>query len=262
MLHIDSTLRFSSRVGNYARCRPSYPPEIIDILRHECGLTADSVIADIASGTGIFTRLLLENGNRVCGVEPNQAMREAGELYLASYRNFTSVCGAAEHTTLPDTSADLVTAAQAAHWFDREKALEEFRRILKPDGYLVLIWNDRRKDAAAFDREYEQLLENFGTDYDEVKRRDNASMQFFGRIPHQLRILRNFQDFDYASLEGRLLSSSYTPQAGHPSHEPMLAELRRIFDAHQKSGTVRMEYDTKVYFGQLVSGGSAAGRTP
>src|SRR6266480_2490107 len=216
MLHINSTQRFSSRVGNYARCRPSYPPEIVEILRQECGLT--SVIADVASGTGIFTRLLLENGNRVYGVEPNQAMRESGEASLASYRNFTSVHGTAEDTTLSDTSVDLVTAAQAAHWFDRDRALEEFRRVLKPAGYLVLIWNDRRKDAAAFAREYEQLLENFGTDYDEVKRRDNAAMQFFGTIPHQLRILRNFQDFDYASLEGRLLSSSYTPQPGHSSH--------------------------------------------
>ena len=128
---------------------------------------------------------------------------------------------------------------------------EEFRRILKPKGFLVLIWNDRRKDAAPFDREYEQLLENFGTDYEEVKRRDNASTQFFGAIPHQTRTLRNFQDFEYASLEGRLLSSSYTPQCGHPSHDPMLAELRRVFAAHQKSGIVRMEYDTNLYIGRL-----------
>src|SRR5437773_7925164 len=121
MLHINLTRRFSSRVGNYARCRPSYPPEIIEILRQECGLTSDSVIADVASGTGIFTRLLLENGNRVYGVEPNQAMRESGESYLANYRKFTSVPGTAEATTLISASVDLVTAAQAAHWFDREK---------------------------------------------------------------------------------------------------------------------------------------------
>ena len=251
MLDITPTQRFSSRVGNYARCRPSYPPEIIEILRQECGLTSDSVLADVASGTGIFTRLLLQHGNPVYAVEPNQAMREAGDAYLANYPAFTSIEGTAESTTLPNASVDLVTAAQAAHWFNRERALEEFQRILKPGGYLALIWNDRRKDATGFDREYEQLLENFGTDYEEVKRRDNDSMHFFGAIPHQTRTLRNFQDFDYASLEGRLLSSSYTPQAGHPSHDPMLVELRRIFENHQKSGLVRMEYDTKLYFGQL-----------
>jgi len=251
MLDIIPTQRFSSRVGNYARCRPSYPREIIEILGEECGLTSEWVVADIASGTGIFTRLLLENGNAVHGVEPNEAMRKAGEEYLAKYPKFSSIAGTAESTTLSDVSVDLVTAAQAAHWFGREKALEEFRRILKPKGFLVLIWNDRRKDAAPFDREYEQLLENFGTDYEEVKRRDNASTQFFGAIPHQTRTLRNFQDFEYASLEGRLLSSSYTPQCGHPSHDPMLAELRRVFAAHQKSGIVRMEYDTNLYIGRL-----------
>ena len=178
-------------------------------------------------------------------------MRKAGEEYLANYPGFTSIEGSAESTTLPDASIDLVTAAQAAHWFDRERALEEFQRILKPGGYLALIWNDRRKNATGFDREYEQLLENFGTDYEEVKRRDNASMQFFGAIPHQTRTLRNFQDFDYASLEGRLLSSSYTPQPGHPSHDPMLVKLQGIFENHQKSGLVRMQYDTKLYFGRL-----------
>ena len=251
MLDITPTQRFSSRVGNYTRFRPSYPPEIIKILKQECGITAESVVADIGFGTGIFTRLLLKNGNRVYGVEPNDSMRRAGEEYLSAYTRFSSASGTAENTTLADHSVDVITAAQAAHWFDRDKAVAEFRRILKAGGYLVLIWNDRRKDSSGFGREYEAMLEKYGTDYAEVKRRDNASGNFFGEIPCQKRVLTNFQDFDYQSLEGRLLSSSYTPQPGHPSYEPLLAELRRIFAAYQNSGTVRMEYDTNVYFGQL-----------
>lgn len=251
MLNITPTERFSSRVRNYSRFRPSYPLEVLPILKQECGLTADGVIADVASGTGIFTRRLLENGNRVYGVEPNEAMRKAAEEHLASYARFTSIAGTAENTTLPDGSVDLVTAAQAAHWFDRDRAIAEFRRILKPDGYLALIWNDRRKDGSGFGMEYEAMLEDYGTDYAEVKRRDNASQQFFGTIPHQKRVLRNFQDFDYSSLEGRLLSSSYTPQPGHPSHDPMLGELKRIFGNHQRAGLVRMEYDTNLYFGRI-----------
>ena len=255
MLHTEPTQRFSSRVDNYARFRPGYPAEIIELLKQQCGLTGASVIADIASGTGIFTRLLLENGNHVLGVEPNEKMRVAGEEYLASYPNFTSITGTAETTTLPDHSVDLTTCAQAAHWFDREKALNEFRRILKPDGYLVLIWNDRRIGATAFAHDYEQLLLKYGTDYAEVKRRDNASAEFFGSIPCKKRVLRNFQDLDYAGLEGRLLSSSYTPQSGHASYAPMKAALKHIFDTHHIGGRVRMEYDTKLYFGQLPPAG-------
>jgi ubiquinone/menaquinone biosynthesis C-methylase UbiE len=252
MLEITPTQRFSSRVGNYSRFRPSYPAEIVGFLRQECGLSPESVIADVASGTGIFTRLLLENGNRAFGVEPNDGMRKAGEEYLAAYPKFASVAGTAENTTLPDASVDLVTAAQAAHWFDRGKAITEFRRILKPEGYLVLLWNDRRTDASAFARDYESLLLEYGTDYAEVKRRDAASQEFFGEIKHEKRVLRNFQKFDYTALEGRLLSSSYTPPVGHPAHEPMLSELRRIFETYQRGGAVLMEYDTNLYFGQLA----------
>jgi ubiquinone/menaquinone biosynthesis C-methylase UbiE len=251
MLDISPTERFSSRARNYARSRPSYPKETMEILKQECGLTPNSIIADIASGTGLFTRFLLENGNRVYGVEPNEAMRNAGQEYLASYPNFTSVIGSAEATTLSDACVDVVTAAQAAHWFDRGSAIKEFRRILKPRGYLVLLWNDRQIDAAPFDREYEAMLDQYGTDYAEVKRRDNASAEFFGSIPCHLRALPNFQEFDYEGLEGRLLSSSYAPQAGHPAHAPMLKELRRIFEQYQHAGFVRMEYRTKLYFGQL-----------
>ncbi len=252
MLKTKSTERFSSRVQGYMCFRPTYPLEIVEVLKNECGLKRDSVVADIASGTGIFTRLLLENGNRVFGVEPNVEMRRASEEYLAKYSNFTSIVGTAENTGLTGRSVDLVTAAQAAHWFDREKALREFQRILEPSGYLTLIWNDRRLEATAFDREYEQMLMQYGTDYTEVKRFDNAADQFFGSVKCERRVLPNFQEFDYTALEGRLLSSSYAPQARHPSHAPMLAELRRIFDARQSGGRVRMEYDTRLYFAQLV----------
>jgi len=138
-------------------------------MRTHCGLTAESIIADVASGTGIFTRILLENGNRVFGVEPNPEMRRAGEEYLAAYERFTSVAGTAEATTLPDHSMGIVTAAQAAHWFDRTKARREFVRILKPGGWTVLIWNERQTDSTPFLRDYEQLLLTYGTDYQDVR---------------------------------------------------------------------------------------------
>src|SRR5579862_9498368 len=165
----DPTQRFSSRVENYVRYRPGYPAAVIDLLKKECGLASSTVIADISSGTGIFTRTLLENGNRVLGVEPNPDMRKAGEEFLGAYPGFASVAGTAAATTLPDHSVDMVTAAQAAHWFDRQKARREFIRILKPGGWTVLLWNERRLDSTPFLREYERLLLRYGTDYTNVR---------------------------------------------------------------------------------------------
>jgi SAM-dependent methyltransferase len=250
----DATQRFSSRVDNYVLYRPGYPPEILGLLQRECGLTAESVIADIASGTGIFTRLLLENGNRVFAVEPNDEMRQAGERFLESYSRFTSVAGAAEATTLPDRSVDIITAAQAAHWFDREKARRESIRILKPGGWTVLVWNERRTASTAFLREYERLLLVYGTDYQEVRHeRTTAEIAgFFSPSLFRSWAFETSQEVDYIGLEGRLLSSSYTPTPDHPNYEPMLRELRQIFDAHQVSGRVALEYNTLVYYGQLA----------
>jgi len=250
----NATQRFSSRVKDYRRYRPGYPQEVIALLKTECGMTPDFVVADLASGTGIFTRMLLENGNRVFGVEPNPDMRAAGEEFLAGYSNFTSVAGSAESTTLPAHSVDLVTAAQAAHWFDRAKARHEFVRILKPGGWTVLIWNERKTDGTAFLGAYEQLLLTYGTDYREVRHeRTTAEIaDFFSPSQFRSQTFAMRQDFDYPALEGRLLSSSYTPQPGHPSYEPMLGKLRQIFDAHQVNGRVSLDYDTRVFYGQLA----------
>lgn len=251
----DATSRFSDRVENYARYRPGYPAAVVDALRRECGLTADCVVADIASGTGIWTRMLLENGNPVYAVEPNAEMRQAGERLLSGFANFTSIAGTAENTTLGDSSVDFVTAAQAAHWFDRARTRKEFVRILKPSGWLVLIWNEREVDTTPFLRDYEQLLLDYGTDYQDVRheRTTDAVNEFFDPLPYQERTFALRQEFDYAGLEGRLLSSSYAPGPGHPKHGPMLSELKRIFENHASSGRVSVDYKTRVYFGRLGS---------
>lgn len=253
MLTKDSTQRFSSRVENYVRYRPGYPPEVLQLLKTECGLKPSSVIADIASGTGILTRLLLENGNRVFGVEPNHEMRKAGEEFLARYPAFTSVAGSAEATTLDEHSVDIITAAQAAHWFDREKARREFVRVLIPGAWTVLLWNERDTDSTPFLRDYEQLLLTYGTDYKDVRHEHttDAIDTFFAPSPFQSRVFRHSQEFDAEGLEGRLLSSSYVPEAEDASYESMLRELRRIFERHRRSGLISFQYSTRVYYGQL-----------
>ncbi len=250
----NATSRFSHRVENYVRFRPAYPVQVMETLKDECGVTPSHVVADIASGTGIWTRMLLENGNPVFGVEPNAEMRVTGERLLADFSKFTSIAGTAESTTLPKRSVDFVTAAQAAHWFDRGKARREFARILKPGGWLVLLWNERLTDATPFLRDYEQLLLTYGTDYQEIRHEHTTSSvnEFFDPAPFHERMFAMRQEFDYAGMEGRLLSSSYAPGPEHPQHAPMLRELRRIFDLRAVAGRAPLDYKTRVYFGRLT----------
>jgi SAM-dependent methyltransferase len=180
-------------------------------------------------------------------------MREAGSRLLQSFAQLTSVAGTAEDTTLPCCSVDFVTAAQAAHWFDRRRARAEFVRILKSGGWCVLIWNERRTAATPFLRDYEQLLLTYGTDYKEVRHeRTTATIhEFFAPAAHQERVFDLRQQFDFEGAAGRLLSSSYAPLSGHPSHLPMMAELERIFHAHAHQGMVEFEYNTRVFYGKL-----------
>jgi SAM-dependent methyltransferase len=247
------TARFSDRVENYVRYRPGYPPEVTDLLRTECGLQPKHVIADIASGTGIFTKLLLDNGNPVFAVEPNAGMREAGKRLLAAYDQLTPVAGTAEETTLPTGSVDFVTAAQAAHWFDRDRARREFVRILKPSGWCVLIWNERGTATTPFLRDYEELLLTYGTDYQEVRHERTTAVihEFFAPSTYQGLAFELRQQLDYEGAAGRLLSSSYAPLEDHPNHGPMMRELERIVRAHAHHGLVEFEYNTRVYYGRL-----------
>jgi len=250
---IDSTQRFSSRVENYIKYRPGYPAGVLDLLREKCGLTRDSRVADVGSGTGILTELFLRNGNRVFAVEPNREMRKAAERLLGKYPNLTSVSGTAETTTLKDRGVDFITASQAFHWFDREQARREFPRILKSGGWTVLIWNER-VIASPFAKAYEHLLRTYGTDYEAVNHKHTDAKiigPFFGANGCAQADFPNRQVFDWEALKGRLLSSSYAPEPGHPKHIPMLEALSGLFSKYQSNGKVVFEYDTLVYYGRL-----------
>lgn len=253
---LDPTRRFSNRVENYLKYRPTYPTEIIPLLESECGLTTESVIADLGSGTGLLTEPFLKHGNKVFGVEPNPEMRTAGEKVLAKYPQFTSVSATAEATTLPDSSVDIVIAGQAFHWFDRQKARHEFARILKPDGWVVLAWNGYRVESSPLMATYQDLVVRYGTDYSEVRREVVACEVESFCAPGRCQCARfEFQQtFDYEGLKGRLLSASYAPEPDHPDYEAMLSDLRQTFDANQKDGRVVFAYETELYYGQLPAG--------
>jgi ubiquinone/menaquinone biosynthesis C-methylase UbiE len=251
---IDPTLRFSKKVEDYIKSRPGYPNEIIETLRSDCSLTPDSIIADIGSGTGILSEIFLRNGNPVFGIEPNNEMREAGERLLKNFPRFSSINGRAEETTLPAGSVDFVTAGQAFHWFDRTLARLEFARILKPQGYVVLAWNEMQTESTPLMIAYEQLLQTYAIDYRQVDHRRidiNVIREFFDPGYFKFKQFDNVQVFDYEGLKGRLLSSSYVPQAGHPNYAPLLEGLNEAFEVNQIDGGVKFIYKTLLYYGQL-----------
>ena len=247
---LNSVERFSNRVDNYVKYRPDYPPEVLDLFEAEMELTDESVVADAGSGTGISSRLFLQNGNTVYGVEPNAGMRGAAERYLARFDKFHSIEGTAEHTTLPGRSVDIVVAAQAFHWFAPAETRAEFKRILKPGGYVALIWNERQIDSTPFHVDYEQFLLKYANDYTKV-RHDKVSdmelLEFFGQR-FERAVFPNAQVLDVEGLKGRAASSSYMPAPGDERFGEMSEELEGLFAKHAESGRITVFYDTKVYY--------------
>jgi SAM-dependent methyltransferase len=246
----DHTQRFSDRVADYIRYRPSYPAAALAWIRTQTGQQKDQVIADVGSGTGKLTELLLPWGNPVYAVEPNAAMREAAEHLLSSFSGFHSIEGTAEATGLPDASIDLIVAAQAFHWFDPTRTRAEFDRILRPGGWAVLIWNRRRIESTPFQQDYENLLQECGSDYREVRHHnvDDAAIDAFFAPASVIRTCFDYaQEFDWHGLRGRVLSASYAPQVGQPGHDLLMSRLQRLFGQYAVGGLVRFDYATEVY---------------
>lgn len=247
--------RFSDRVADYLQYRPRYPEALIPLLAERCGLAPDHAIADVGSGTGFLAELFLRHGNTVHAVEPNEPMRAAAEQCYGHFPNFVSVDGAAEASGLPERSVDLVTAGQAFHWFDAAAARTEFARMLRPGGWTVLVWNERRVEERGFPVDYEALLHRHGTDYAAVDHRNvdgNKLRAFFAGGHVELAVLENAQMLDRDGLAGRLRSCSYVPAPGEPGFAPMMDALNALFDQYQNGGHVTIVYDTKVYMGQFA----------
>lgn len=251
----NPTERFTGRVESYRRFRPTYPPAIVDLLRRECSLGFGSQIADIAAGTGLLTELFLAAGFAVTAVEPNAEMRDACAALQPRYPKFTLIDGAAEAIGLPDHSVDLITVAQAMHWFDLKKTRAEFNRILKPGGWCAVIYNNRRISGDGFHDAYEQLLIDYGIDYREVRHRhfpEESTAEFFAPSPMRRANFPNPQALDLEALEGRILSSSYMPQPGHPRFDAMRVATERLYAENERNGKVTLQQDCVVCYGRLA----------
>ncbi|MCZ4243553.1 class I SAM-dependent methyltransferase [Pedobacter punctiformis] len=250
-MNLSSTTRFSKRSNDYQKYRPSYPEAVVTYLEQTIGLNKDSKIADIGSGTGIFSALLLKHGYALKGIEPNEDMRLHAENRLSHYDYFESVDGTAEETGLDNQSIDLITAAQSFHWFDIPRVKEEFYRIAKPGAHVLLIWNILQ-DRTDFLKEYQALKAKYAPDVVHPHRANLENIQDFFK-PHELTIqnLYHSQNLDKTSLKGYLLSFSTVPLFDHPDYDSMIEELEILFDQHEHNGQVKMEYETRLYLAQI-----------
>jgi len=249
----SSVDRFSDRVANYAKYRPDYPVEVIAYLTGQGALNPDSIVADIGCGPGMSTRIFLENGNRVFGVEPNAAMRAAAIEYLKGFGDLKLIDGASENTNLNDASVDLIVAAQAFHWFEPDATRKEFKRILKPGGHVALMWNERQLDSTPFLVDYEAFLLKYATDYQKVRHEnvDKFRLDRFFAKPYKTAVFRNVQDVDFDGVKGRMFSSSYMPNDDDPIAAEMITELNGVFAKHSRNDRIQILYDTRVYLAQL-----------
>jgi SAM-dependent methyltransferase len=252
---MDATSRFSERVDDYVKYRPGYPAGVLALLRKECGLTPLSIIADIGSGTGKLTELLLSNGNTVYAVEPNKPMRLAAEKLLAGVAGFRSVEGRAEATTLADSSIDMVTAGQAFHWFEPEAAALEFRRILRGNGYAALIWNEREESDSPFFAEYDVFLRSYSVDYAETCRRNviesDVFRRFFGGEFGHIE-LENSQTRNFDELLGGYLSASYALTRAHPLFPEARLRLEELFRKYAVGGVLDLPYKTRLFYARFA----------
>ena len=249
----DPTERFSDRAETYAKYRPGYPERMLRFL--ETLVAPPAAVADIGSGTGILTRELLKSGYAVCAIEPNEAMRTVAERTLGGCPIFRSVRGSAEATTLEDRAVDLITSAQAFHWFDRVRTKSEFSRILKSNGWIALLWNERQNDASPINRAFDNLLKAMATDYQNVSHRRVTAEDiraFFAPGEVQRRTFANHQILDREGFLGRLISSSYVPNLDQPGHREIIEAAEEVFDTHQVDGRITFDYETKVYVGRFL----------
>jgi len=248
--------RFTGKSELYKKFRPSYPKELIEYL-YSIGFKKNSIIADIGAGTGIFSRLMLERGSTVYCVEPNEDMRNASINDLSGFANFISVNGNDKNTGLQDNSVDFITAAQAAHWFDKQAFISECSRILKPSGKLLVVWNGRDYEYEVVVKDYE--IRNKYAVGDKkglskpVSTLQSIAYDFFENGNCEHKTFRNDLQFNKDNYIGRNLSASYSPkeEANPEKHFEFINELSELFDKYSVNGSLNYPHYTESYIGSV-----------
>ena len=244
--------KFNGKANVYAQYRPTYPEEYLEYLAAECGLHPGIDAADIGSGTGILTRQLLARETRVFAVEPNRDMRRVAEAGLSKYSGFVSVNAAAEHTGLADQSIDLITVAQAFHWFDMEQFQMECRRILRSGARAALVWNSR-DETSVLVNELGEVCRKFCPEYagfsGGIEKTPEIYQQFFREGTCEYRVFRNDLSYDKESFVGRIMSASYSLKESDPKYQDFVDALLLLFDKYSYADRIIIPNLTRSYVG-------------
>jgi SAM-dependent methyltransferase len=243
---------FTGRVEEYAKYRPGYPEQIISLLENKIEFDQAKDIADVGCGTGRLSRLFLTNGNLVFGVEPNEEMRLMSEKLLSKFINFISVDGTAEETKLATSSVDIISVGQAFHWFDLKKAKKEFKRVLRKDGHVVIVWNERTNSSQVM-KAVNKILKSLNQEREEAEKNlvdKNLLNTFYGVEKVGSSTIPNYQMLDLSGLKGRIQSISYVPESGS-ENKRIMNEIKDVFEKYNNGGLVKIEYTTRVFYGML-----------
>ena len=240
----------------YEKYRPSYPEEYINYLISKCNLNKNSVVADIGAGTGIFTKQLLDKNLKVIAVEPNNKMRKVLEEKLSGNKNFTSTNGTDKNTNLKENSIDLITVAQAFHWFDIQSFRKECKRILKPNGKICIIWNKLDtndiivKEEKNIDYTYTNQFKEINNILQDEKR-EQLIKEFFSNSTYKCKITENNQIYNKETFIGVNLSKSYSLRKEDKNYNKYIQAFKDLFDKYSKNGNLTIKNNTFAYLGSL-----------
>lgn len=246
---------FTGRADYYVRSRPSYPNAVMKILRENHGFTSDLIVADIGCGPGILSRIFLQNGNEVFCIDPNEEMLSSAKRLLSEFGKVKFLRTFAEKTGLDNNSVNVISAGQAFHWFTPEETRNEFKRILKPPGLMILLWNDRTDRPGSYNAEYERIVKKYSPEYHRSGSLalDSKAIQDFYGSGFTSYELRNSQSLDFDGTLGRYLSASYAIGSNNSDYETLLRELEEAFESYQVNGKVAIEYKTRIYVGSVLN---------